>query len=54
MPNKFKMRRFSVFLDEAALVKLTKIGFAKGGLKPSQLIRLAISDFIDREEKGKK
>jgi metal-responsive CopG/Arc/MetJ family transcriptional regulator len=44
------MRRFSVFLDEKSLAKLVKIGLAKGHLKPSQIIRVAIAEYIQREE----
>jgi hypothetical protein len=48
------MRRFSVFIDEKALAKLVTIGTKKGNLAPSQVIRLAIAEYIQREEKGKK
>jgi metal-responsive CopG/Arc/MetJ family transcriptional regulator len=44
------MQRFSVFIDEKALAKLVKIGLAKGNLKPSQVIRIAIAEYIQREE----
>jgi metal-responsive CopG/Arc/MetJ family transcriptional regulator len=44
------MKRTSIFLDEKNLKRLKRIGKAKGGLKVAQVIRIAIQEYIDREE----
>ena len=43
------LKRTNVYLDLDGLKALKKIGKAKGGLKPAQLIRMAIHEFIKRE-----
>jgi metal-responsive CopG/Arc/MetJ family transcriptional regulator len=50
------MKRTSVWLDETSIKRLERIGKAKGQLKVSQLIRVAIQEYLDRENvrKGKK
>jgi metal-responsive CopG/Arc/MetJ family transcriptional regulator len=45
------MKRTTVWLDEQNLKRLERIGKAKGGLKVSLLIRIAIQEYIDREKK---
>ncbi len=47
------MKRTNVWLDEKNLKHLERIGKAKGGLKVSQLIRMAIQEYIDRQEREK-
>jgi metal-responsive CopG/Arc/MetJ family transcriptional regulator len=44
------MKRTNVFLDEKNLKRLERIGKAKGGLKVAQVIRIAIQEYVDREE----
>jgi len=44
------MKRYNVFLDEQQIKKLAKIA-KKKSLKTAQMIRLAISEFIERNEK---
>ena len=38
-----------MYLDADNLKVLKKIGKEKGGLKPAQLIRMAIHEFVKRE-----
>jgi metal-responsive CopG/Arc/MetJ family transcriptional regulator len=45
------MKRTSIWLDEQNLKRLERIGKAKGGLKVSQVIRVAIQEYIDRQER---
>jgi metal-responsive CopG/Arc/MetJ family transcriptional regulator len=45
------MKRTSVWLDEQNLKRLERIGKAKGGLKVSQVIRIAIQEYIDKVKK---
>ena len=50
-----ELKRTNVFLDTDSLKALRGIGKRRGGLKVSQLIRVAISEYIQRETpKGKK
>jgi hypothetical protein len=44
------MKRSSLYLDPKDMRKLEAIGKKKGGLKSAQLVRLAIAEFIEREE----
>jgi metal-responsive CopG/Arc/MetJ family transcriptional regulator len=46
----YPMKRTNVFLDEKNLKRLERIGKTKGGLKVAQVIRIAIQEYIDREE----
>ena len=43
------LKRTNVYLDTNSLKVLKKIGEKKGGLKPAQMIRIAIRELIDRE-----
>jgi len=45
------LTRHNVFLDSKDLKVLATIGQAKGGLKVAQMIRLAIAEYIKREER---
>lgn len=47
------MKRTSVWLEEASIKRLERIGKAKGGLKVAQLIRMAIQEFIFKETLGR-
>jgi metal-responsive CopG/Arc/MetJ family transcriptional regulator len=47
------LRRTSIWLDDQYRRKLEAIGEKKGGLKPAQLIRVAIQEYIDRESETK-
>jgi hypothetical protein len=46
------LKRYNVFLDPRSIKILSTIGERKG-LKPAQIIRVAISEYIAREMKGK-
>jgi hypothetical protein len=48
------LKRTNVYLDMDGLKALKKIGKEKGGLKPAQLIRMAIHEFIKRETNKEK
>ena len=45
----YNMNRHTLFLDNRQLKRLNALRKAHGGLKQSQLIRLAITKFIQRE-----
>jgi len=45
------LRRTCVYLEARDLKALEKIGKKKGGLKVAQMIRLAINDYVQREER---
>jgi hypothetical protein len=47
------MKRTSVWLDPGSLKHLERIGKRKGGLKVSQVIRIAIQEYIDRQAREK-
>jgi hypothetical protein len=47
------LRRTSIWLEEKNLRLLEAIGKKKGGLKPAQLIRMAIQKFINKESQQK-
>jgi hypothetical protein len=44
------LKKHTLFLETKAIEALKKLGKEKG-LKPSQLIRLAISEYLQREKK---
>jgi metal-responsive CopG/Arc/MetJ family transcriptional regulator len=44
------MKRTSVWLDEQQIKTLKRIAKQKGSLQVSQCIRMAIAEFIKREE----
>lgn len=45
------LKRHSVWIDTEELKRLERIGKEKGDLKVAQMIRVAIHDYIKREEK---
>lgn len=46
------LKRYNFYLDAKDVRELERIGQRKGGLKLSQMIRLAISEYIRLEKKG--
>ena len=48
------LKRTNVYLDMNSLKVLKKIGEKKGGLRPAQMIRIAIQEFIEREKSKEK
>jgi hypothetical protein len=44
------LRRLNVFVDIAHMKRLSALAKTKG-LKPSQLVRLAIAEYLERNEK---
>jgi hypothetical protein len=51
MHNGIMLRRTCVYLEARDLKALQKIGKKKGGLKVAQMIRLALSEYVQREER---
>jgi hypothetical protein len=49
MHNERMLKRVCVYLDKDTLEPLQKIGLKKG-LKLAQMIRLAISDYVERSK----
>ena len=47
------LKRMSVWLDEKNHKLLEALGKKKGGLKPAQLIRVAIQKYLEREREKK-
>lgn len=45
------MRMISLWMDEKQLKALKALGKEKGGLKVSQLIRLAVAEWVKKETK---
>jgi len=50
MYDRRMLRRTSIYLDSVSLKSLERIGKRKG-LKTAQVIRLALSEYVAREEK---
>jgi hypothetical protein len=48
------LKRTSVWLDEKNYRVLEALGKKMGGLKPAQLIRIAVQEYVDRKAKEKK
>ena len=48
------LKRTSIWLDKKSLGRLERIGKRKGGLKVAQLIRIAIQEYIHKEEQEKR
>jgi hypothetical protein len=53
MDNKCMLRRTSIYLDSESLKALKRIGKKKGNLKAAQMVRLAVNEYIAREEQNK-
>ena len=47
------LKRYNLYLNEKDVKELERIGQGIGGLKASQMIRLAISDYLKRERRSK-
>jgi hypothetical protein len=47
------LRKLNIWVDEQNQRRLEVIGKKKGGLKPAQLVRVAIQEYIDRESETK-
>jgi metal-responsive CopG/Arc/MetJ family transcriptional regulator len=45
------LKRTSIWLEQKNLHALESLGKKKGGLKPAQLIRVAIQEYLEREQK---
>jgi len=48
------MKMISMWIDSKQLAELKAFGKRKGGLKFSQVIRMAIAEFLERQKKGAK
>jgi len=48
------LKRTNVYLNTNSLKVLKRLGEKKGGLRPAQMIRIAIREFIDREASKEK
>jgi metal-responsive CopG/Arc/MetJ family transcriptional regulator len=48
------LKRTSIYLDTESLKALERIGKRKGNLKAAQMVRIAVNEYIAREEKSKR
>ena len=49
-----KMKMFLMRLDPKQLLELRRLGKKKGGLAVTQLIRMAVADYLEREKRMEK
>jgi hypothetical protein len=49
-----KMKTFLMRIDPAQLLELRRLGKRKGGLAVTQLIRMAIAEFLERQKRMEK
>ena len=47
------LKRTSIYLDTESLKALERIGKCKGNLKAAQMVRIAVAEYIAREERKK-
>jgi hypothetical protein len=48
------LKRTSVWMDEKNYRVLEALGKKMGGLKPAQMIRIAVQEYVDRKSEEKK
>ena len=49
-----KMKTFLMRLDPKQLLELRRLGKKKGGLAVTQLIRMAVADYLEQEKRMEK